>query len=380
MFIQIAMGTVKNGIKYLVFLFFFFSFSCDGSDSSDYLHADLEKLSALPTSDISFLHISDTHGSSISVYPMVEFLNNTSCDFGVITGDVLPNDVMMGYIGSSQKPIFMIPGNHDAYDGWGQYGFRQYISNANISIPNVVYGDDKANYFFYDLKKNGYQLRIIGIDQFEIDAVPSSGSPNVIMTQKQIDWFIRVLKESYDLDGIVILIHDGFGNSAKGSRDINNKTEFTSIFAYRFPNSYDHNGNFDPCLIPDIVNAYKTGENIMNREYPIGTNNGKIVVNTDFSGGHDNFIAYLGGHLHWDVTEYLNYYPNQLQILIAFGGEGEGTPLSHYDDLYKETYGKFSYCINEYSIHFSRKEIEINRLGKDSVINGTTRKIIKFKY
>lgn len=354
--------------------------SCTDTDFNDYLRPDLDRLKTLPSSDLSFLHISDTHGSSISVYPMVEFLNNTQCDFGVITGDVLPNDLMMNYINSSRKPIFIIPGNHDAYDGLGQYGFREKVINNNATLSNIVYGDDRSNFFYCDIKKNEHIFRVIGLDQFEIDAVANGGSPDVVMSQKQIEWFIQVLENSYGLDGIIVLIHDGLGNSAKGSRDINNRTDFTSIYAYRFTNSYDHNGCFNPCLIPDIINAYKTGENIVNSEYPIGNNIEKMVVNTFFSGEHHNFIAYLGGHLHWDVTEYLSYYPNQLQVLIAFGGEGDGTPNSHCDDLYRESYGKYSYCINEYSVRLHKKEVEINRLGKDSVMNGTLRNSIKLNY
>ena len=74
-------------------------------------------------------------------------------------------------------------------------------------------------------------------------------------------------------------------------------------------------------LIPDIVNAYQTGENLNDKRYPnSAVVKDTLTVTTNFQGPHDNFIAYFGGHLHWDVTETLPYNPRQLQMLLTYGG------------------------------------------------------------
>ena len=270
------------------------------------------------------MHISDTHGSSISVYPMVEILNSTSCDFGIITGDVLADDIMMGYIRSSQKPIFIVPGNHDAYDiPQGQSTFRSYVLDGINKSTKIQYGNDGANYFYADLTKNGKTTRIIGLDQYEIEKVGLADKHNIVMSQHQINWFITLLKDSYDIDGIIILIHNGFGNNTYGQRNTGNRNSFISTLAYDFK-SYLYYGKDYPLMLPDIINAYMTGYNITDKIYPSGYDGVDLKVTTDFTGSHHNFIGYFGGHVHWDLCEYLKDFPSQLQLLMCYSGLGTG--------------------------------------------------------
>lgn len=367
---------IKN---YFIFLTIFVFISC-GSNNDDYYQPELERAKSLPTSDVSFLHISDTHGSSVSVYPMVDILNSTLCDFGIITGDVLADDIMMYYIKSSQKPIFIVPGNHDAYDiPNGQSTFRGNVLNEINKSTKIQYGDDKANYFYADLTKNGKTTRIIGLDQYEIEQVGLADRYNIVMSQHQINWFINLLKDSYDIDGILILIHNGFGNSTYGQRNVENRNSFISTLAYDF-DSYLFFGNSYPLMIPDIINAYMTGNNITNKNYPSGYNGVDLKVTTDFIGSHHNFIGFLGGHVHWDLCEYLKNYPSQLQLLMCYSGLGTGKYMDvDFNDIIKSSYGIDSYNINYNVIDYRKQQLTIYRLGANKLCTGGTRDSIGFE-
>lgn len=309
---------------------------------------------------------------------MVNILNNSNCDFGLITGDILPDDDMMSLINSSTKPIFLIPGNHDAYDdnGQGQFGFRKNVNNQNKTIPNVVYGDVTGNYYYYDIKKNTLHFRIIALDQFEVDIMGKGTHYDVAMTQKQYDWFIQVLENSYSLDGFLVVMHDGFGNEKIGQRDIDNTNKFISTLARDFYNSYDFNGGANPLIIPDIIEAYMTGVNITSQSYDSGYEGHPINISTKFTGPHHNFIAYFGGHLHWDIVEYLATHENQLIVLVAFGG-ASGL-VSKYNDLIKTPSGINSYTINYNLVDFEKKKLSIHRLGSKDTFSGVVRDSIAF--
>lgn len=328
--------------------------------------------------DLSFLHISDTHGSLISISPMVSILNNSDCDFGIITGDVLADDSIMYNLQYSNKPIFLVPGNHDAYDVFnGQTRFRNCVLNNLQSINNVHFGSEGANYYYVDIMKDGITTRVIGLDQYEIETVGRAGRYDVIMSQHQIDWLVKLLQNSYDVSGIIILMHSGFGHTY-GRRNVNNRNPFISSLAYDF-DSYLFCGNGYPLMIPDIVSAYMTGVNIIGKDYPSGYEGVDIKVNTSFVGEHHNFIGYFGGHLHWDLCEYLTDFPKQLQVLMCFSGLGTGKYMEvDYNDIVKSDSGENSYNINRNVIDYQMKTINIYRLGARKLCTGGTRDSVMF--
>jgi hypothetical protein len=332
----------------------------------------------IPEDEIAFLNISDTHGSDRSLEPACGFLNMTDCSFGLLSGDIDATSEMKDMLLSCTKPFLMIPGNHDAYDDGGEHKFRTRMLDPMQDINNVVFGAEQCNYWHRDFYKAGYSLRVIGIDQWQTDhySHKERESPS-ILTQEQIDWFIQVLKDSYDFDGIIIMIHEGFGNAMVGQRDTNVTNDFISIYAKDYENGYDYSGVYNTLIIPDIVEAYLTGENLAAKEYMNANYLDKVTVTTDFQGPHDNFIAYFGGHAHWDMVEHLKDYPRQLQSLVAYGGYRTGSSLN---DLVKTVNGEFSFTINLNMIDFKNRTITIKRLGSTVKVDGTKREQISFTY
>ena len=338
---------------------------------------------------MSFLHISDTHSVDVTLLPALELLNSDpNYSFMILTGDFLPTETMMQEVEASEKPVFIIPGNHDSWNeenvtySYGQQGFREQVLNRLYPNGEVNFGDDVANFFYADVTQNGCTIRVIGLDLYDFD---NMGKPvvmnSVVFSQQQIDWLIDVLENSGDKDGIVIMTHNGFGNSKQNTRDPNYVNEFVSINAYGWWDTYNYVGDGDAILIPSIIEAYMTGNNLTDAEFKSGHKVKKVSqminVTTHFTEPHNNFIAYYGGHLHFDIVEYLSEFPNQLMSIIAYGGRGKGNT---WNDLVKTNTGEDSYTINASNINFTTHEHKIVRLGSKKKDDGTLRESILFNF
>lgn len=339
---------------------------------------------------MSFLHISDTHSVDVTLQPALEILNSDpTYSFMILTGDFLPTETMMQEVLASEKPVFIIPGNHDAWNednvanSYGQQGFREQVLNRLYPNGEVNFGDDVANFFYADVTQNGCTIRVIGLDEYDF---ANMGKPvvmnSVVFSQKQIDWLIDVLEDSGDKDGVIIMTHNGFGNSHQNTRDPDYINEFISINAYGFWDTYNYVGDGDAILIPSVVEAYMTGNDLTDVEFKSGHKIKKVSqminVTTHFNNEpHNNFIAHYGGHVHFDVVEYLSQFPKQLMSIIAYGGYGKG---NSWNDLIKTSTGEDSYTINANIINFTTHEHQIVRLGSKKKDDGTLRQSIIFSF
>lgn len=338
---------------------------------------------------MSFLHISDTHSVDVTLKPALEILNSDpTYSFMILTGDFLPTETMMQEVLASEKPVFIIPGNHDSWNeenvtySYGQQGFREQVLNRLYPNGEVNFGDDIANYFYVDVTQNDCTIRVIGLDLYDFD---NMGRPvvmnSVVFSQQQIDWLIQVLEDSYDKDGVIILTHNGFGNSRQNTRDPNYLNEFVSIHASTFWDTYNYAGDGDAILIPSIVDAYMTGNDLTDAQFKSGHKVNKVSqminVTTHFNEPHNNFIAHYGGHIHFDLVEYLSQFPKQLLSIVAYGGNGKG---NNWNDLVKTSTGEDSYTINASNVNFTTHEHQIVRLGSKKKDDGTLRESILFNF
>lgn len=348
-------------------------------DDFDLLSMAESKPLYMPEGAMAFTHISDIHGHDCTLDVAIRMNNRADIDFALMTGDNLLDSKQIDKIQKSKKPFLMIPGNHDAYDYTTEFDFRQMVLNK-MTKDSLQFDDNIHNYWYRDFEKNGNVLRVIGIDQYQVQTLDfdTLGSHyNIMLSQQQINWFIKVLENSTECDGIIAAIHSGLGNSKISSRDTTNINSFISLYAQHYKYTYDYNGNGDPRLLSDIVGAYMSGVNIEGKEYESGCPNYKVSVNTHFNKPNDNFIAFLGGHLHWDVVEKI---PNSdiLQVLIAYGGYGKGS--LRYDDLIKCTNGIDSYVINANIIDFKNSILKIVRCGANITDYSTSRDSICYNW
>ena len=365
--------------SWMLLAFWILLSSCHHNDDTFYINEWLDSIPTTQAGQLSFIHISDPHGSNITIEKMVQVLNTSDCQFGLISGDIMTTPDMIALLQQSTKPIFMAPGNHDAYQCQGQKGFRLEAINS-LHYDDIHFANDSTNYYYADIQYKGKTLRVISLDQYEVDVMEYHWDEGMLYSQKQIDWFCNVLKQSEDVDGIIIQMHCGFGNKTKGTRDANQQGPFISKLAYLYNNSYDYHWNTDPTMIPSIVNAYTTGEDITGKSLPNGIDYKFLTVNTAFGKPHNNFIGYCGGHLHWDLVEHLPYFTDhpQLQMLVAYSGYGSGNPK--YDDLAKTTAGSQSFVMNYNTIDFEKRTLRILRLGATQLVDGTHRDSITYTY
>ena len=319
-----------------------------------------------PDSIFSFLHYSDLHSSTATVkaanYYSLQLKNSCTINSGDMeVGNEIPDEILM-----SPVPVLTVPGNHDVYD-YGQYKFRTYVMEKLQPCANVTFGSEKANYWTKDFQKGGYSYRFIGLDEFENNAEGVYFDHGMsVFTQEQIDWFIKTLEGSADFDGVVVVLH-----SMPALRDLNNKNEFVSELAKNFPHNYDYYSYDDRNIIPDIIESYSTGKNIDKSYY---SKNRQIHVTTNFSTLADNFIAYLGGHLHYDIVEYLLEYPSQIVALVAspsYGYKSEHSDLSLRDA---------NFLLNLYSVNPKRRQLKIQRIGASTTDSGALRREITLTY
>lgn len=335
---------------------------------------------------LSFMHISDLHAVDVSLNKLAKLMPSTECPFALMTGDVYPTWAMVVTARTIGKPLFFTPGNHDIYQYYGgwpesiQYGpnykFRTQMLNSWMA-PGVKeyshYGNEMSGYMYADFTVGDKDVRLIQIDQYDIAAhgVENYGyqaKPNYnVHSQPQTDWLIETLNGAAEKDAVLMSIHSGFGNKTKGARTLGNDDIFVSNRADEYDNSYDFYGDADPYLVPDIINAYKTGENITAKTYESGMEDHPVVVNTNFTGAHDNFVGYFGGHLHWDEIEFLKDFPDQLQCLVANAGTSDNGKCQ---DLLKTD---AKYTINYYVYDFDAKTLSVRRIGAKKKNDGTYR-------
>lgn len=179
-------------------------------------------------------------------------------------------------------------------------------------------GTTTSNYYFYDFSQNGFNLRIIVLDQYEIDSGVPEIMYGIVHSQEQIDWLLNILESSINKDGVIVSMHSGFGNTLR-PRDITHTGDFISTKVYGYAESYEYWVYSDLYMIPDIIKSYMTGENF-EKTFPSGILEDRLNVKTSFKEPANNFIGYNGGHTHWDVVKYLREFPEQLQIIVADGG------------------------------------------------------------
>ena len=341
---------------------------------------------------ISFMHISDLHSKDVTINKLASLVKATDVPFSVMTGDMYFTFEEVKTSRSTGKPIYVIPGNHDVYQyygGWRAAGLYPYEPNYCFRYEHLdrwfsqslkdysIYGSDKACYFYYDFKAGNKTFRFIGLDQYDGGTAGWSVYNANIISQEEADWLIDLLGKSEDVDGIAIFGHAGYGNENKGQRDVTNTGEFISVNAGSFTRSYDYVGPGDPYLIPEIVQAYISGENLDKKEFLSGADHRDdgsdvpaekfVTVTTAFTRPHTNFIGYFGGHLHWDEIEYLKDFPQQLQLQIAHGGPDTGT---EWNDLTRED---AAYTINYYVVNFDTKLLTVHRIGSRKTSAGTYR-------
>lgn len=331
---------------------------------------------------LAFLHLSDTHRYPFGMRKAVEMMEeDDSIHFTVITGDLQLTDEMKGILKKSTAPVYLLLGNHDVYDDFSCDSIlarNEYIFPFCGTAVNM--GSEQSSYWYQDIVTDGASLRLISFDEYEYSVVGNPiESHCVVYSQAQMEWFMRLLKNTPSYYNLILLHHQ----SVATHRDVGNTSLFTSGNAPRY---YEYQGGdsdkegvrdgvCDASLIPKIMDAYLAGRAFFGTFFCGDAARTQMTLACDYSGIKPcRFIAHIGGHTHWDVCEYLPAFPKQLQILI----DQDRTQQYHFSDLARSEADVSAYCINRYTLDFDEREIVIERIGAHLTDGGTDRDRITY--
>lgn len=374
---------------------------------------------------IKFLHISDPHGEHAAAVVCNNMIaQDNGISFLFVTGDMTTYSSFNGLdedleneLEDAGDKLLMLAGNHDTYEN--KFGTSAASQQATTDFlkdwmgNRVVWGDQSgvASYWHKDIQLTASsKLRIISLDQYEIDKVRKPSSFYVMYSQAQIDWFIAQLKELGRNDFVIIAMHecpvqstilpsgqtsdtypDPYAVAMRPSSNADTGKLFVSEGLREFGNRRDE-PNLN--LIPRIVDAYmhKSSVSIAYNNKGGGTPK-DINVNETFSGNPATFLFYMGGHMHCDIGYYLPDESNETdggnwsdQLMLFITAADQATLYQSNDDLG----GRYTnlpipsnpvtYRINEVELDFDAETIKVTRIGAQNTAGGRVRNTITFPF
>ena len=382
-----------------------------------------------------FLHVSDPHGYADAIEVSKNMMaQDSDISFLFVTGDVLqyntaifPTNISNQFDAIPSGKLLLLAGNHDTYDMPydGASASQQTTTNyiKHYLSNNVTYGDTNgvASYWHKDFAIGENKLRIISLDQYEIDVVRKPSSYYTVYSQAQINWFIGLLKGLTASDYLIIATHespvqsqgpvpsgqstdtypDSYAVGLRPSAPYFDGAElrepgklFVTEGLRAFGNRRDE-PNFN--LLPRIMDAYLNGEqlNMTYNNKGGDPNNPDITINEDFSlVDACTFLFYVGGHRHADIGSYL---PNEngafdggdwsSQLMLYITCADKECRYSYDDDLGAKgsevtptPVNALTYRINEINLDFDSKTITVNRIGSQNTSGGRVRDAITFPF
>lgn len=235
----------------------------------------------------SILHISDIHEGfwrldiilDLAAQCGVELVVNTGDETNAVPGadfaQIAP--VFEQYRASVDKSgltVLGTQGNHDAF-----CTREEYRSAMVDKMTQLITDDGVGAYGYYDFQ----DIRIVLLDPR--DATQDGMDWWIAaFSQKQIDWLIAVLDDARKKNlGVITAMHYAFGDNRLWDHE-NVRPDI----------SFCQN----PFMIPTIINAMQSGEELHTTFYVWRDGGAQIDINIPASEHKLDYIAHLYGHLH----------------------------------------------------------------------------------
>ena len=408
---------------------------------ANFAAADVQPTPTVST--FSFLHASDPHGNEFGL--LKETLNNDSdCEFAMISGDLKAyGSSAINYNATSLKSecngkLMACSGNHDAWDSWdGNTTNRdnRWMSKWLYTLmgSSVNWGDTLgegfdgapiSSYYYKDFNTNGsHPVRLITIDQFEVykklgingNTYNANYRSVVVMTNKQMQWFVQLLKDTPANYTIIIALHEtpfynnsgyiesldplesGITEQQQVERLFMTEGKYTngvrtSLYLSTYSEEYDNryhktSGNVETCgLIVNIMKAYLSKSSWVatysDSNFPAdGTT---LIVNADFTNmGHEPaaFACYIFGHIHADGHTWVRKSDAAKQLMLSICRANKNVNITNYDDLKTTAPDQ---RINKVTIEFAHGNtpmcVHVQRIGQQQTIGGRTRDELFFYF
>ncbi len=353
---------------------------------------------------LTFIHFSDVHGDYKRTKNVIDFLNGVPCvDFAIHTGDseyLYWGDGYYGYetslgavIPESQKPVFLLVGNHDAgyYDRAvcsQQDMFNRYFA-PNLEEMGLP-ADYSKMYYFKDFEDK--KIRLIILNEYE---TPRTVNPNNTdrylkdhdcwrryLSQEQVDWFVTTLASTPDEYHVIIAMHQPVNvpnlEAFKGNSFIDINVSHLGYGEWKTNQKAE--------LIQEIVDAW-ISKTTLKKDYDAFSNvtwatistMPTVSVNADFSSRKkSNFVCYICGHTHMDMIAKVANTKNT-QIIVNVTCEGLQGP-GYYDSLPRVENTSAEDAFNVMSVDTDNRKIKIVRIGNIMPVTLIERKITSIDY
>ncbi|MDN6663137.1 MAG: phage tail protein [Tetragenococcus koreensis] len=267
---------------------------------------------------------------------------------GTTIKDVTLRDLqsVVGICNTFDAPFLQVRGNHDDNSSADQkYG--QFLSNmvmpeelySYMVRPSIDFGlvenpNDRNMYYYYDIPAKN--MRLIVLNNFDMPyTLTEQGKTKYRANkmgsyrQQQIDWFIKVLKETPEDWQVTLFEHNGFGEGA-------GKPGYIPI-------------NWE--IMTGIVEAYVNGKSFKKS----GTTK-DFEASVDVKFDRKGVITFMAtGHHHKDYESKM-YGINHVGTTCSRANESYDAPSRPLGELAEDAWDVFV-------IHPDRREVEIKRFG-----------------
>lgn len=352
-----------------------------------------------PLDEFTFLHLSDTHGTTGGITRVVnEMDSDTDIKFALHSGDLsnkTNDNEVKTFDNNIGKKLLFCQGNHDANElckafdtenSNGKYGkyFLRQKAESWMNTLGVVWGNTQNDSFTFGgesksmprgmywskdflLSDGKRKLRVICVDLYNQDKEDAAYYTKKI-SQTQADWFVGQLSTLGPKDYFLVTMHEPpVAENKSLLTGLRRANAFCSSRLFRVdPISTGHESFF-----PVIVDAYQNGESKTVSATIGGT---ATSVSVDFSGiTSATFIGWFCGHIHCDMITHHPNYTSQPVVCVDTSKTTLGTSASPdpQSDL-RYTNGTpddasvsrgTGVLINKYTIDFDNRTILVERIG-----------------
>ena len=300
-------------------------------------------------------HLSDIHTDIKRLQNFQQFVDHVeSIDASICTGDFINNGSDEQFAAMKcvnfKKDFLPVVGNHDRDNpkADSKHVYQELRMNTNTG----------KLYYYQDYP--AHHIRIIVLNQFDIERGAWINNRVEHYSQEQIDWFIRTLQDAQSKGLAVTIAMHTLNMDAMPEK--NDEGFYQRHYGWEKLLTSVISGP----IIEDIVHAFKTAGSIDKQYTYADVKDLKVTAKASFR-SNGTFIAYMVGHKHADLIGYSKYHPDQLYLLMNtsccvahFGGSNYGESVS---DLARKEDTKTEDCFNVYSFDIENKLVKVVRVG-----------------
>lgn len=330
----------------------------------------------------------DIHRCQKQLINAVYYLNGMEAiDAGICLGDIqganfTENDGSWYFMAVNQakKPFYTVIGNHDGGNSAKKElcGTKEEVREKFIISTRDAMRMPDLDKTYYSVRFADQKITLIVLDNYMAPEDRNENGDFVLsrsaecLDQQEVDWLIATLAAVPPEDHVLIARH-GYPDSTEvleGNWTRKNRPITTEGSPY---------GTCE--IVPDIVDAWMRGGKLQKtytplQEFPTIP---ALTAEADFSPrGEGFFVAYLTGHLHYDVVGRSAAYPKQM--IICFPSSANDDWQNYDCDLPRLRDTKAEDCLTVAAVDTENRKLHLVRVGSNITSDLVERKFLTLEY